>query len=129
MSALGSKLRLCEGGLVRFKCPGCDDTHGVYVEPAKDGTPRPVWGFNGDGDKPTFKPSVLCQFFKYKFNLGSPEFKEDLRRAQEAKTKLSGRDMVCHSFVTDGYIQFLSDCTHELAGKTVPLPDFEGDDQ
>jgi hypothetical protein len=34
---------------------------------------------------------------------------------------------VCHSFVTDGRIQFLSDCTHELAGQTVDLPDdFEG---
>lgn len=31
---------------------------------------------------------------------------------------------VCHSFVTDGNIQFLDDCTHELKGKTVPLEDF-----
>ena len=28
---------------------------------------------------------------------------------------------VCHSFVTDGKIQFLGDCTHELAGQTVEL--------
>lgn len=30
---------------------------------------------------------------------------------------------VCHSFVTDGRIQFLSDCTHSLAGQTVDLPE------
>jgi hypothetical protein len=30
----------------------------------------------------------------------------------------------CHSLVTDGNIQFLDDCTHELKGKTVPLEDF-----
>ena len=30
---------------------------------------------------------------------------------------------VCHTFVTDGRIQFLSDCTHALAGQTVDLPD------
>ena len=30
---------------------------------------------------------------------------------------------VCHSFVTDGRIQFLGDCTHDLAGHTVELPD------
>ena len=28
----------------------------------------------------------------------------------------------CHSFVTDGRIQFLTDSTHTLAGQTVPLP-------
>lgn len=125
MSALGTKLRRCEDGLVRFKCPGCDDTHGVYVEPAGDGRARPVWGFNGDGDKPTFTPSVLCQFFKYAFKPGTPEFREDVQRARETQTRLQGRDMVCHSFVRDGMIQFLPDSTHELAGKTVPLPDFD----
>lgn len=31
----------------------------------------------------------------------------------------------CHSFVTDGRIQFLSDCTHALAGQTVDLPEVE----
>ncbi|MGC4033677.1 MAG: hypothetical protein QM754_18485 [Tepidisphaeraceae bacterium] len=30
----------------------------------------------------------------------------------------------CHSFVRDGQIEFLGDCTHELAGKTVPLEPF-----
>jgi hypothetical protein len=30
--------------------------------------------------------------------------------------------LVCHSFVREGKIQFLGDCTHELAGQTVPLP-------
>ena len=29
---------------------------------------------------------------------------------------------VCHHFVRDGQIQYLSDCTHNLAGQTVPLP-------
>lgn len=28
----------------------------------------------------------------------------------------------CHSWINDGKIQFLSDCTHKLAGQTVPLP-------
>ncbi len=29
---------------------------------------------------------------------------------------------VCHTFVTDGRIQFLGDCTHVMAGQTVDLP-------
>jgi hypothetical protein len=35
-----------------------------------------------------------------------------------------GQPVVCHSFVTDGRIQFLEDCTHELAGQTVDLPEW-----
>jgi hypothetical protein len=31
----------------------------------------------------------------------------------------------CHSFLVDGQIQFLGDCTHALAGQTVPLPEIE----
>lgn len=45
----------------------------------------------------------------------------------------------CHSYVRNGHVEFLSDCTHELAGQTVELPDlpdwivndfepFEGED-
>ena len=33
----------------------------------------------------------------------------------------------CHSFVREGRIEFLSDCTHALAGQTVELPDFSWD--
>lgn len=51
------------------------------------------WTFNGDLEKPTFSPSYLA--------------------------KRPG--LVCHSFVSDGKIQFLNDCTHALAGKTVEL--------
>jgi hypothetical protein len=32
---------------------------------------------------------------------------------------------VCHSFVTDGRIQFLTDCTHAFAGRTVDLPEWD----
>lgn len=31
----------------------------------------------------------------------------------------------CHSFVTDGKIHYLEDCTHKMAGQTVDLPDFD----
>lgn len=38
----------------------------------------------------------------------------------------AGRDgappAICHSFVVDGQMQMLGDCTHALAGQTVPIP-------
>ena len=53
------------------------------------------WTFNGDQEQPTFTPSYLAH-----------------------KNRTSPR---CHLFVTDGQIKFLGDCTHELAGTTVPM--------
>ena len=94
MAKIGRKLRSIEGGRVAFMCPGCKTMHAVTI----DGTRGWVW--NGDADAPTFNPSVLV-------NQGGSN-----------PTK-----PICHSFVRDGSIQFLSDCTHELAGVTVPLPD------
>ena len=31
----------------------------------------------------------------------------------------------CHSFITKGKIQYLQDCSHELAGKTVDMVEVE----
>ena len=56
------------------------------------------WTWNGDRDKPTIKPSILTLYVEPR----------------------------CHSFVTDGMIRFLDDCTHDMKGKTVELPEFPG---
>lgn len=87
-------------GSVYFHCPGCDSTH--IVQTGSDQSPR--WGYNGNPASPTFTPSILVSWFQ-----GEERLKK-----------------VCHSFVTDGKIQFLGDCTHKLAGQTVDLPELEG---
>lgn len=59
------------------------------------------WSWNGDTENPTLKPSILMQF-------------------------TWGEDRVlyrCHSFVNDGKVEFLHDCSHENVGKTVELLD------
>lgn len=76
-----------------FWCPGCDVAHRVTTWRANS---QGEWSWNGDMVKPTITPSVLVQ--------GGPN------------------DTRCHSFVTDGRIQFLADSTHDLAGQTVDLP-------
>jgi hypothetical protein len=107
-----------------FKCPGCKDRHVIHTGPD---TAHPIWGFNGDVNKPTFTPSLLtrcghfvpghenepcwCTFYK-----DSPE---------AAKADKAFRCYICHSIITDGRIQFLDDCTHLLAGQTIELPDLE----
>jgi hypothetical protein len=81
-----------------------------------------MWGYNGNSAAPTFTPSVLATKGHYMQGHAGPE----CWCTYEART---GRKSpftcgVCHSFVTDGQIQFLSDCTHALAGQTVSLPDW-----
>lgn len=123
MGALSPILRGLQDDGLMFRCPGCNENHVIYVGAGAG----PRWGYNGDPDKPTFTPSILIRSGHYvpghedqcwcKFNA------ECVARGEEA----SGFNCsVCHSFVTDGRIQFLDDCTHALAGQTVDLPPFEG---
>lgn len=51
------------------------------------------WTWNGNVESPTLKPSVLTNAHDYR----------------------------CHSWVTDGNAQFLNDCSHDQANKTVEL--------
>jgi hypothetical protein len=121
MSAFGRKLRSLEGGLMGFWCPGCEMMHAPGVEPPAS----TIWGFNHNPDAPTFTPSVLVRYPQWVPPV-TPENMAEYNRAPWPQTQV---ESVCHSFVTNGQIQFLSDCTHELAGQTVPLPDFPGNDQ
>lgn len=94
-----------------FMCPGCEDRHSIRVREGEDG-PRPSWTFNGDLERPTFTPSILVTYN----GPDAGQVDEDGFRAPPA---------VCHSYVTDGSIRFLDDCTHPLAGQVVPLPELE----
>lgn len=107
-------LRTLEGGRLGFHCPGCETMHVVRVE--RDGV-LPCWGFNGDHERPTFAPSVLVAATYWEPEV-TPENIGEWRRAPWPQHKV---ERVCHSFVRDGAIQFLGDCTHALAGQTVPL--------
>lgn len=89
---------------------------------------RPIWGFNGDFDRPTFTPSVLTRHGHYVKGLTGPDpegcacnFSERYPDEEPYHWPCG----VCHSFVTDGRIQYLGDCTHALANQTVDLPEIE----
>lgn len=94
---------------VKFHCPGCNMQHAVYVQ----GDSVPVWTWNNLLDKPTFSPSIRRQ---------GPQ-------RDAAGNFTCGSEGVCHSFVRDGMIEFLGDCTHALKNQTVPLPAMPSDAQ
>jgi hypothetical protein len=55
------------------------------------------WKFSGNKEKPTFYPSLIVK----------------------------DHEKYCHMFVAAGRIYFLEDCTHDLAGKTVDMLDWQ----
>lgn len=77
-------------------CPGCQCNHGVPVPPHSQ-----AWEWNGSLETPTLSPSVLVH-------------------ASKAYPDWQPR---CHCFIRNGQIEFCGDSAHELAGKTVPLPE------
>ena len=92
-----------ESNLVGYhlRCPGCGWVHHFRTVPSKlnrrNGEPYPVWGFDGNLEKPTFNPSMLV--------IGAD---------------LDGESR-CHSYLKGGIWEFLSDCTHENAGRKMPV--------
>ena len=62
---------------------------------------EPKWGWNQDREKPTVTGSVLVRHHR------------------------NDKDIVCHSFVKDGKIEYLGDCTHEKKGLTEEIIDFD----
>lgn len=79
-----------------FWCAGCHTHHRVPVTGPKK------WEWNGSVEKPTLKPSILITY-------------SGVRSDDVPVHK------VCHSYVTDGRIQYISDSTHALSGQTVDL--------
>lgn len=57
-----------------------------------------TWQFNFDLEKPTVYPSLLVRG--------------------------GWKDCYCHSFISEGKIEFLGDSRHPLAGQTVDLEEF-----
>lgn len=79
-----------------FRCPGCEQEGGGKWHTIAVAGPS-AWQWNDNPVRPTFASSVLV------WSEGPEGFR-------------------CHSFITDGQIQYLPDSTHEMAGTTVPLP-------
>lgn len=86
-----------------FWCPGCNEYHAYYTAHSELRKQGPCWQFDGDMQKPTFSPSLL--------NTWTHGENNEPRR--------------CHLFLKNGLLEFCGDCTHSLAGKTVPLPPWD----
>lgn len=86
------------GLTLKHWCPGCKRHHLINVE--KPNHCNAVWSWDQNSVCPTLSPSV---------NVSSYDDED-------------GTTYRCHYFLRDGTLEFLSDSTHELSGKTVSLP-------
>ena len=94
--------------MAKIKQHPTDSPNAFWTTPA--GTHNAKWSWNEDFEKPTVSPSILntcpCMVF------------DDETRISPWRN---------HIFIRDGKIEYLSDCTHALAGRTVDMVDFPDD--
>lgn len=76
--------------------PQCIGCGGIHYIRTQPEANQHTWSFNGNEEKPTFSPS-----FK---SMGA---------------------ILCHFFIKDGKVEFCSDSSHIMAGKTVELLDID----
>lgn len=89
----------------KFWCPGCDSAHVV----------SDAWQV--DVETATITPSVLVHGHRKLVDYSL------IGDALLAPANITTTPR-CHSFVTNGHIQYLADSTHALANQTVDLADW-----
>lgn len=110
---MGVKIHLYGNGYATFRCPGCNDLHAISVNVGS-------WTWDGSLTAPTISPSIL----ERSGHFAKPGDCWCTYNAEHPDEQVSFRCHICHSFIKNGKIEFLNDCTHSLAGKTVDLPDW-----
>lgn len=88
-----------------FVCPGCAELGGVgntglHMLPVNSTEKSPSWDWDGNIESPTLSPSILTRTAPYVDGVPTG---------------------VCHSFLRNGVFEFLDDCTHSMAGKSIPM--------
>lgn len=101
---------IATGSVVRLFlwCPACDDSHPVNIKG------EPTWEWDGNLDAPTISPSIKVT--------GKQWSEGDAFYRPGHFNVPRGGQTICHSYVRAGRWKFLGDCTHGMAGQTVPLP-------
>lgn len=85
-----------------YYCAACKGMHFFSPE---------VHKYNGNDNFPTVTPSLLHTWTD---------------RGREHELFLASKGLHrCHSFITDGKIAYCNDCTHDKAGQTFLLEDFD----
>lgn len=91
-------------------CDGCKELH---ILPMYGG-----WTFNGNLDKPTFSPSFKHEGLRIETDEKTGKWTGEWLKDDQGKPI----PYICHYVLTNGILNYCSDSTHEMAGKSVSLP-------
>lgn len=83
-------------------CPGCGLDHYIPVTGIFDQSDLSPYGWDGVVEKPTVARAIV---------FGATEWRPR-----------------CESYISEGTISYSPTCGHELAGKTIPMADWEAED-
>lgn len=102
---------------------------GMVRSPFYSSDPNKAWTFNGDFVKPSVLPSVKTRAGHYARDTGKPgncycDF--HIRHPDEEPMPKHWTCYLCHFVLLDGVMQYGSDCTHEHAGKNLPIDPSSG---
>lgn len=106
-----------DGTHLTFWCPGCCEEHKIPIDGSRG------WQWNGSLELPVINPSISRKGGHYcDHHSGDCWCTYEARFGEPPPFVCS----ICHSFIgtsgaPPGHIIFLSDCTHSLAGQTLPL--------
>jgi hypothetical protein len=118
MSRLSAILREATEDRIHFWCPACDRAHGIRVaRPGISGG----WTWDGNVDAPTFSPSLLVKTTDFTPAGRATHDSWVAAGCPQPHPTCEFADVVCHSFVRNGMIDFLPDCTHHMACLRVPM--------
>lgn len=106
MGQVSAFLRRAGNGHTHW-CPGCEEPHLIPDS----------WSFDGNLEKPTFNPSV--KITSKKRNIVDGKWIGGWPRDSAGNLI----DQCCHYHLHAGELKFCGDCTHQLNGQTVPLPE------
>lgn len=100
------KIEDAQGDAFTFWCPGCKMKHVVPIAYSPKyalhlDKLKPTWRFSGDCEKPTI----------------SPEIKYEWRGTKPYEINY------CHVIVREGWLIYLSGCSHEFVGQRMQMKD------
>lgn len=98
------KLRRLKTGWAHW-CPACEEMHVFATD--KPNSQGAQWRFNNDANHPTFEPSMHIKINN----------KDHPHHQPNAATT------VCHYTLTAGILTYLMDCTHDMRGRKIYLPE------
>lgn len=101
-----------------FWCVGCKMMHQCWTaHPTHKGA---TWSYNNNPESPTFSPSLKIG--------GVRRITDEEHKKLMAGDHVEPRPYSCHFFIRDGYLEYCSDCSHDLNSKRVKMEPIPEDD-